>query len=123
MLRVINDKVLPTYYEQYLPEETLCYLVPSLILQPLIENAIKFTWQAQEHKKIMLYTLLDEGNLLIKLVNPSNPAFKSKITGTNTGLNNIIKRIKTLYGNRASLTTCNDTNTFTVILKLPQEKY
>jgi len=111
------------HFEQYLPEETLCYLVPSLILQPLIENAIKFTWQAQEHKKIMLYTLLDEGNLLIKLVNPSNPAFKSKITGTNTGLNNIIKRIKTLYGNRASLTTCNDTKTFTVILKLPQEKY
>jgi len=109
-------------FEKHLYEQSKDCLVPSLILQPLIENAIKFTWQAKYNKKITLRTSLVGDQLLIELINPYHQSNSNKLEGTNTGLNNVIKRITTLYGQSASLTTYKDANHFNLRLKLPQER-
>jgi len=110
-------------FEKNISEQSKACLVPSLLLQPLIENAIKFTWQATYNKKIELHTSLVGNQLIIELINPYEQNSNNIPDGTNTGLNNVIKRITALYGNRASLATYKDANHFKLLLKLPQEKH
>lgn len=76
--------------------------VPTLILQPIIENAVKFgvtrasgpariTIEARRIGGTVRLRVLDDGR-----ADPSQP-------GTGTGLRNVRERLRTIYGGRASL--------------------
>jgi hypothetical protein len=80
-------------------------LVPSLILQPLIENAVKYAVspsnapvsirvKASVHDAMLHIVVEDDGGFA-----PSEAEF---VDGTGTGLNNVRERLRTRYGDAAA---------------------
>jgi two-component system LytT family sensor kinase len=102
-------------------------LVPSLILQPLIENAIKFAVSRREEGgRIELVAHTDEGALEITLRDdgPGSLDYSPKTGGGHgVGLANTRERLRVLYGDRQSFTirTCEPRGTL-VRLRLPLER-
>ncbi len=83
-------------------------LVPSLILQPLIENAIKYAVSPREeggsvriaaktHRGTLLFTIADDGPGL-------NHAAPNNSKSSGVGLKNTRERLKQLYGNDQAFT-------------------
>jgi len=79
--------------------------VPGLILQPLLENAVKYAIAQSERGGTIRITACADGTDLVVSVEDSGsdaavPA-KNKIeTGTGIGLKNARERLKNLYGER-----------------------
>ena len=102
-------------------------LVPSLILQPLIENAIKFAVSRREEGgRIELVAHTVEGELEITLRDdgPGSLDYAPKTGGGHgVGLANTRERLRVLYGDRQSFTirTCEPRGTL-VTLRLPLER-
>jgi sensor histidine kinase YesM len=76
-------------------------LVPSLLLQPLAENSIKYAIAANENGgTIKLKATVQEGELLIELTDTGPGTVSNKTpsrTGRRVGLHNTLQRLKTLY--------------------------
>ena len=82
-------------------EEAKRASVPSLLLQPLVENSVKYAIAVNENGgTIKLNAMVDEGDLHIELTDTgpgtvsNRPAPKS---GRRVGLHNTLQRLKTLY--------------------------
>ncbi|BBN81834.1 hypothetical protein PA25_18190 [Pseudoalteromonas sp. A25] len=95
-------------------------MLPSLLLQPLLENAIKFTWHANSARVITLKVAKAEYQLLVCISNPIHDECQT-IQGTHSGLNNVKQRIQTMYANTASMNCMQDSEQFIVELRLPLE--
>jgi two-component system, LytTR family, sensor kinase len=102
-------------------------LVPSLILQPLIENAIKYAVSRREEGgRIELVARADEDMLEITVRDdgPGSADYVPKSGGGHgVGLANTRERLQVLYGERQSFTirTCEPRGTL-VTLRLPLER-
>ncbi|RUO22416.1 sensor histidine kinase [Aliidiomarina iranensis] len=87
-------------------EEAKKALVPSLILQPLIENAIKYAIAKTELVgRIEINGSVVEGQLLVTIADNGPDIFdatKVKIRGSGVGLVNTKERLKALYGKQFS---------------------
>lgn len=94
-------------------------LVPSLVLQPIIENAISHgIAHLLEGGQLSLLARKNGTSLVLRISNPCDPNRpQSKSTGV--GLANIKRRIETLYGNEARLSIAQNSHLFTVELLLP----
>ena len=86
--------------------------VPSLLLQPLVENSIKYAISANENGgAIRLKAVVKQGDLQLQLTDTgpgkvsNQPAPR---TGRRVGLHNTLQRLKTLY---------NEANTFDIALR------
>ncbi|MBU1189374.1 MAG: histidine kinase [Gammaproteobacteria bacterium] len=83
--------------------------VPSLLLQPIIENAIKYAIAPSEeggHIRIAVSLDGDALNIAIRDDGPGLDATSQQLTtvsGTGLGLENIRARLQALYGNRQSV--------------------
>jgi len=101
-----------------------CYdhRVPFLIIQPLIENAIKHG--VYESTKPITVNIsckkIEDNKLKIELTNNFDPQAVSK-KGTGTGLKNIKERLKLIYQLSNLLTFEKGDNYFKVILVLPHK--
>lgn len=75
--------------------------IPSLILQPLAENAIKFAIAPMEEGgEITLIARLDGEHVIIEMID-TGPGFEDKdhqVTHEGVGLRNTIDRLQTFYG-------------------------
>ncbi len=105
---------------QIQPEALLAFL-PPLILQPLMENAIKFSWHLAADCNIDLVARINNRQLNIQISNQFNEAQLLNNEGTNTGLENVKSRLQLLYGDEATLTTRKEKDCFTVTLFIPLE--
>jgi len=79
-------------------------LVPSLLLQPLIENAIKYAVSKREEGgTIEIDARRESGSLIITLRDdgPGCKDFNDRPTGHGVGLSNTRERLLVLYGERA----------------------
>jgi hypothetical protein len=95
-------------------------MLPPMLLQPLIENAIKYAWGQSEQGSIKLKVEKDVENLVIDISNGrKNQQQDNK--GTGTGLTNISERLKLVYGADASMEISHDELMFSVKLVLPWE--
>jgi two-component system LytT family sensor kinase len=88
-------------------EEANASMVPSLLLQPLIENAIKYAIALSEAGGVIRITARIEAESLLMSVADSGcgsevPDFEV-LQGTGVGLMNIRQRLKALYGGLSSL--------------------
>jgi two-component system LytT family sensor kinase len=94
--------------------------LPGLILQPLIENAVKYgVYESIESTEIEIVTSCNAVALKVKIRNDYDPDFVSK-RGEGIGLNNIRSRLGIIYRND-NLVTINKTgNIFEVIVIFPQ---
>jgi two-component sensor histidine kinase len=79
--------------------------VPSLILQPLIENAIKYAISRREEGgRIEIVATVDDGMLDIRLRDdgPGSPDYRPAPGSSGVGLANTRERLRVLYGERQS---------------------
>ncbi|CAH9049990.1 hypothetical protein PSECIP111951_00095 [Pseudoalteromonas holothuriae] len=95
--------------------------LPPLILQPLMENAIKFSRQILTDCEIILVATISNKLLHINISNPYIETAYSNTNGTNTGLNNVKNRIELLYGSSGQFCIQIGNNRFSVNLIIPLE--
>lgn len=94
-------------------------LVPSLILQPLVENAVKHGVQQNPGESVIWIKTIQEGeDLMIIIENAYDPKFQ-KFKGEGVGLENIRNRLKLMYGKNDLLKIEISKDVFKAFLKLP----
>lgn len=87
------------------PEECRPAAVPSLLLQPLVENAMKHGFSRQPEARLLRLRVWREGGELHLELYNDGPALTGTAAagGTGIGLSNTRARLELMYGNRASL--------------------
>ncbi len=94
--------------------------VPSLFLQPLIENAIIHgITHCPEGGLLKLKASISSGQLKIIITNPLAPAKTKERHGTGVGLGNVKNRLQLLYQDKARLRTEKSQGQFQVEIELP----
>jgi LytS/YehU family sensor histidine kinase len=96
-------------------------LLPSLLLQPIVENAIKFgLYDTTGEITIRIKAFTDVGNLVLTVENPFDPETSQPRQGTGFGLNSVQRRLHLLYARQDLLTTRQNDNIFTTQVIIPQ---
>ncbi len=114
-----EDKLI---FEKKIEDICLNTKVPNMILQPLVENAIKHG--VYESTALVVVTLSCKGTdeyIEIRLKNNYDPAGKSR-TGAGLGLKNVENRLQLIYGRKDLLKINKQDNLFEVIIIVPQKK-
>lgn len=102
-------------------EESLSALLPPLLLQPIVENAIKFgLYDTIGDITISILTSTENGNLVAEVKNPFDKDTQLASKGTGFGLNSIQRRLFLTYGRNDLLTTEKIKDLFITRLKIPQ---
>jgi len=93
--------------------------IPLMLLQPLIENAVKHgVYNTEETVTIQFDAYILNDNLLVSIKNNfDKDSVPTK--GTGTGLSNVRERMRLVYGRADLMETVIETEKFTVILTLP----
>jgi two-component system, LytTR family, sensor kinase len=95
--------------------------IPALLLQPVVENAIKFgLYDTTGETVIRLQTLKKDNELIVKVSNPFDPETSSPKQGTGFGLKSVQRRLYLLFARNDLLTTEVKENIFTTVVKIPQ---
>lgn len=90
-------------YELHLPKELASLPIAPMLLQPLIENAIKHGVEPKvEGGKIVVTAQVNEGNLFIICADTGLGLEAPAQSGTRVGLANVRERLTALYGEQAS---------------------
>jgi LytS/YehU family sensor histidine kinase len=111
-----GDRLQVIYKKEYTDDARM----PPFLLQPLIENAIKFGLNGQTGTvHIHVDIFLENQTLIITIRNPYDP-LSAPARGTGFGLEGIRRRLYLLYGRDDLVQTIQEENTFTTILKIPQ---
>ena len=93
--------------EKDIDPRTLAVLVPSILLQPLIENSIKHGLEPRlSGGTVTLRSRLEKDSLLIEVSDDgvgmgNKPTSGLRRTGAGIGMKNVQERLEVLYGNRA----------------------
>lgn len=105
--------------EYQIEDQALKYDVPSLLLQPLVENTIKHAINVREEGGVITISASYAGGFLLISVSDDGPGISSLddgeylLAGVNfsgVGLKNILNRIESLYGGEASVHLVNRKN-------------
>lgn len=105
--------------EYDIDESVLNYKIPRLLIQPLVENAIKHGISPyQKRGKLSVIIIHENENILIK-INDSGEHFSSHSKGY--GLKNIKKRLQHFYGNKHRFSIENNSDGTVVTLTLPYQ--
>jgi two-component system LytT family sensor kinase len=93
--------------EKEIDPRTLAVLVPSILLQPLIENSIKHGLEPRIHGgTVTLRSQLDGDRVRIEVADDgvgmgNRPASALRRSGAGIGMKNVQERLEVLYGNQA----------------------
>lgn len=102
-------------YRVTIAEETYPIYVPKLVLQPIIENAIKYGYQHQSHVLIDIRIQLADGKLLLEVCDNGPGMDEQSLqelrrmldsphnTTPHIGLYNVHRRLVLLYGEKAGI--------------------
>ena len=102
-------------------DEALSMKMPSLLLQPVVENAIKFgLYDTIGETVIGIFATVEEGFLTIRVENPFDPVSAPPRSGTGFGLSSIQRRLYLLYARNDLLTVAQKESVFTTTIKIPQ---
>ncbi|MGA8151406.1 MAG: histidine kinase [Terriglobales bacterium] len=108
--------------EEEVQEETLAVPVPPLLLQPLVENAIRHgIANLPEGGVIRLSAHRNGDSVSIAVENSLDPDSPSSLK-TGLGLDNIRQRLNTRYGQEARISVRAENNIFLVDLRLPAQR-
>ncbi len=101
-------------------EEAAERMVPALILQPIVENAIKFgLYDTMEEVLISIKGWVGDKGLEITVSNPFDPHTAQSLPGTGFGLASIKRRLYLLYGRNDLLVIQKQEAVFNTILIIP----
>lgn len=103
-------------------EDTEQMMLPALLLQPVVENAIKFgLYDTTATVVIRLHARKEGSQLVISVENPFDPATAPAVTGTGFGLKSVERRLYLLFARNDLLTTSVEGHRYTTIIKIPQQ--
>ena len=114
-LRIVNDYLAleQVRHEERLrvrldiAPETLALPIPPLLLQTLVENAVKYGISDRpEGGEIAIIARRESDSLMLRVTNPgdlSAPASRRRAVSTGVGLRNAAERLRLLFGERATL--------------------
>lgn len=95
--------------------------LPALLLQPIVENAIKFGLYDTIGETIIKISASAENNeLVIAVQNPFDAETSGSRVGVGFGLKSIERRLYLLFARTNLLHTSTQENIFTTVLKIPQ---
>ena len=103
--------------------DCLLMQLPPMLLQPVVENAIKFGLYDTTDDVTITITALNENNMLkIEVINPFDEATSSPRHGTGFGLNSVKRRLYLLFARNDLVETNASGNFFHTKLQIPQLK-
>jgi LytS/YehU family sensor histidine kinase len=96
--------------------------LPAMLLQPVVENAIKFgLYDTTGSITISLHAMMENGSLVIQVSNPFDPETATSASGTGFGLASVKRRLYLLFAQHDLLSVEKDGNLFTTKIKIPQQ--
>lgn len=102
-------------------ENSLSMKLPPLMVQPLLENAIKHgLYGITGEVQISLEFAKIGNDLQVQISNPYDPSMGGKPSGEGFGLESVKRRLYLLYGRADLLSTQTHQNEYLVTLKIPQ---
>jgi two-component system LytT family sensor kinase len=100
--------------------ESVDYKLPALLLQPIVENAIKFgLYDITDDVKISIATKVNNSLLQIEIKNPFDSETNKTKQGVGFGLSSVQRRLYLLYMRQDLLQTNQAENIFITTLKIP----
>jgi two-component system LytT family sensor kinase len=110
---------LTTSISNEVPDEEL--KLPAMLLQPVVENAIKFgLYDTVEDVTISIHVKKEENDLVVQIENPFDPGTSSPKKGTGFGLSSVQRRLYLLFARTDLLSTEARENLFITTIKIPQ---
>lgn len=114
-------KRLRTHLE--LPDDLADARVPGMILQPLVENSVKYGVSASRKPVTVALTAREEnGTLVLRVADDGPGGAKTKGTGLGIGLANVRDRLAARFGADASLATGPTERGYETVLRMPLER-
>lgn len=102
-------------------ENALALQMPPLLLQPIVENAIKFgLYDTVGEVTITIRAFAANSHLVVEVKNPFDPTTSVPRHGTGFGLSSISRRLYLIYSQPDLLQTTVNENIFTTRIKIPQ---
>lgn len=102
-------------------DEARAAKLPSLLLQPILENAIKFgLYDTTGETLISVSAILDNNQLVIRITNPFDSTTVVSRPGTGFGLTSVQRRLYLLYLRNDLLTTQRSEAEFITNVRIPQ---
>jgi len=96
-------------------------ILPALLLQPIVENAIKFgLYDTTDAVTVSIGAQMDGNYLEIIIQNPYDPQTSRPRKGTGFGLSGVQRRLYLLFARNDLMETHQNDNIFTTIIKIPQ---
>lgn len=107
--------------EIHCKEETLKMQLPALLLQPVVENAIKFgLYDTTDNILIKLEARKEGNHLKIIVENPFDPETSQPLKGTGFGLSSIQRRLFLFFARHDLLTVKKENEKFITMILIPQ---
>ena len=95
--------------------------IPHMLLQPVVENAIKFgLYDTTGDVEIRITAGMQNNMLTLTVQNPFDPETAAPQSGTGFGLHSARRRLYLLFGRQDLLSTISSDKIFTTIIKIPQ---
>jgi len=95
--------------------------LPALLLQPIVENAIKFgLYDTTDDVTISIRGEVEDSYLIIMVQNPYDAKTTRPRTGTGFGLRGVQRRLYLLFARNDLVETHANDDIFTTIIKVPQ---
>jgi two-component system LytT family sensor kinase len=102
-------------------DQALLKKIPPMLLQPIVENAIKFgLYDTLDEVTISIISKYQNQYLSISVINPFDMETSHHNKGTGFGLNSIKRRLHLLYNQQNLLTTEIKENLFITTILIPQ---
>jgi len=104
-------------------EKSLQFLLPPMLLQPVVENAIKFgLYDTTENVTIQIYVKDENDSLKVIVKNPFDPETSTPRQGTGFGLNSVKRRLYLLFARTDLVETEAGDHVFTTTIKIPRHE-
>ena len=88
--------------EKQIDPDTLDVVVPSMLLQPIVENSIKHGLEPKiGHGRIIIKSVRQDGHAIIDVIDNGvgvSPDEATRVKGTGIGLRNVNERLRVIYG-------------------------
>ncbi|WP_345950830.1 histidine kinase [Mucilaginibacter sp. PAMB04274] len=96
-------------------------MLPPLLLQPIVENAIKFgLYDTTGEVTISVRAETEDNYLLVMVQNPYDPQTSRPRHGTGFGIRGIQRRLYLLFARNDLVETYQNDDIFTIMIKIPQ---
>jgi two-component system LytT family sensor kinase len=104
-------------------EKSLKKLIPPMLLQPVVENAIKFgLYDTIESVTIQISVLVENDMLKVTVQNPFDPETANPRHGTGFGLNSVKRRLYLLFARNDLVETSSKDHIFTTTINIPSHE-